>query len=438
MNWPVRIALLFCATSAWARTGFVETRDGNTYEGQVRLETNRLIIANAGQNLLLTVEATNLVGVRFQSDPVAAANRPTPRLADTGTLPAPWRSMDIGDCEITGSATSVSGIFRVRSSGAQIGGERDAFRFVYKPVQGDSEIVARVISVGFTDPAARAGVMMRESLRPDARHALLAVTPARGGIAQSRESVQGGTTQSQVLGVSTPQWIKLKRVGNEFTSHVSRNGTQWRLVEKTTLTMAGDIFVGLAITSMNEYRLNQSVFDQVREAPFFEGAFVPRLELTSGSVVVGRFDFVDETSVKFTGLTDKPAISTPAVARILFQWLPERLAGKIKSGRPGVLLTDGAFLEGEFRGIERGRVQISSVLHGLRTLDVNNEVIAVVFHPLSPKPAAYGVKTTDGSHYAASTVSLAENEVVVQEAALGRWRVPIHELREIRRTIRRD
>src|ERR1051325_4064189 len=387
MNRPVLIAFLFCALSVAARTGFVETRDGKSYEGHVRIETNRLIIANAEQNLLVTVPATNLLELSFKPAPAPPDPDRSSPATGTGVLPEPWRNQDIGDFEIAGGARCDAGVFRVRSSGAKIGGERDAFHFVFKPVKGDSEIMARVLGVAFTDPAAKAGVMMRESLRPDARNVLLAVTPSRGGVLQSREDQLGGTTQSPLSGVSAPHWIKLKRSGNDFTSFVSPNGTQWRRVEQTTVAMTEQILVGLAVTSMNEYRLNQSVFDRVQEAPFLPGAFVPRLELAGGSVVVGRFDAMDETSVTFSGVQSKPPVSTLMVGRILFQWLPDRLADRIKPGQPGVLLTDGSFFEGEFRSIERGRATISSVLHGLRTFDVNQEGIAVVLRGCSPPPA---------------------------------------------------
>lgn len=437
MNWPSCIAFLCCAFSVTARTGLVQTRDGKTYEGHIRLETNRLIIANAERDLLATVEATNLLEFSFRSEPAPPAPDLSSSPSATLVLPPPWQDRDIGDFEIAGGASSGAGMFRVRSSGAKIGGERDAFHFVFKRVKGDSEIVARVIGVGDTDPAAQAGVMMRESLHPEARHVHLAVTPSRGGVFQARETEQGGTTLSLLRGVSVPHWIKLKRVHDEFTGFVSRNGTQWRRVEQTTLAMPEEVFVGLAVTSMNDYRLNQSVFDRVREAPFLDGAFVPRLELTGGSMVVGRFESVNETSVTFSGLPGRPQISTPAVGRILLQWLPDKLADKIKPGQPGVLLTDGTFLEGEFRSIERGRVQISSVLHGLCSFDVNQEVIAVVLRRLSPQPTEYGVKTVDGSCYAVTAVGLEENEIVVQEALLGRFKIPIHELSEVRRKFRR-
>src|SRR5262249_25132010 len=156
------------------------------------------------------------------------------------------------------------------------------------------------------------------------------------------------TIQSPLRGLSAPQWVRLRRTQDEFTAFVSRNGTQWRQVEQTTLALSENIYVGLAVTSMSHYPGNQSMFDPVEEWPFLGSAFVPRLELIGGSLVVGRFDSVDGTAVRFSGLPGRPQISTPTVGRILFQWLPDRLAARIKAGEPGLLLADGTFFEGEF------------------------------------------------------------------------------------------
>src|ERR1041385_5542482 len=104
MNRPVLIAFLFCALSVAARTGFVETRDGKSYEGHVRIETNRLIIANAEQNLLVSVPATNLLELSFKPDPAPPAPAPSSPAAVTGLLPEPWSDRDLGDFEIAGGA----------------------------------------------------------------------------------------------------------------------------------------------------------------------------------------------------------------------------------------------------------------------------------------------------------------------------------------------
>ncbi len=66
------------------------------------------------------------------------------------------------------------------------GGTDDHFHFVYQPLNGNGQIVARVVSVQNTFQWAKAGVMIRESLTPDARNTLMAVTPGAGTTFQRR------------------------------------------------------------------------------------------------------------------------------------------------------------------------------------------------------------------------------------------------------------
>ena len=73
-----------------------------------------------------------------------------------------------------GDAVSADGSsFSVQGAGADIWGTADAFQFVYQPLTGDGQIVARVASVQNTAPWAEAGVMIRDTLTPGSRHAAL-------------------------------------------------------------------------------------------------------------------------------------------------------------------------------------------------------------------------------------------------------------------------
>ena len=54
------ILWLLAATVSFARQGVVETRDGKSYEGQIRLHPNQVLIANAARDFVVRVELTNL------------------------------------------------------------------------------------------------------------------------------------------------------------------------------------------------------------------------------------------------------------------------------------------------------------------------------------------------------------------------------------------
>src|SRR5262249_7433005 len=156
--------------------------------------------------------------------------------------------------------------------------------------------------------------------------------------------------------------------------------------------------------------------------------------LQSGSVVTGWIQSVDETAVQFFGAPPKASISTYSVARILFQWLSPRQAAQIRSSQPGILLTTGEFVEGGFKGIAKGKAEISSVLFGLRRFDLDDEVIALVLRKPAPWRHQCEVKTVDGSTWLGRAPAAGDGEVVMQEPSVVRCRIPIYELAELRMT----
>ena len=73
-------------------------------------------------------------------------------------LSAGWSDADIGDVSLPGETSFLNGSFHLLASGSDIRESADAFRFAFKPLVGDGQIVARVQSFQFTDPWAKAGV----------------------------------------------------------------------------------------------------------------------------------------------------------------------------------------------------------------------------------------------------------------------------------------
>jgi hypothetical protein len=82
-----------------------------------------------------------------------------------------------------------AGTFTMTASGSDIWNvdsvEADEFHFAYKMLNGAGSIAARVVSIDNTNPWAKAGVMIRETLNPDSAHAFACVTP-ESGVASAR------------------------------------------------------------------------------------------------------------------------------------------------------------------------------------------------------------------------------------------------------------
>src|SRR4051794_21529018 len=98
------------------------------------------------------------------------------RAAETDALPAPWKHQDIGPVETRGSASFDKNVFTLQGT-QDTWGTNDGFHFVWRPWRGDGEIIARVLTVENTFNHAKAGVMFRESLAANAKHAEACVTP---------------------------------------------------------------------------------------------------------------------------------------------------------------------------------------------------------------------------------------------------------------------
>jgi hypothetical protein len=143
---------------------------------------------------------------------------------------------------------------------------------------------------------------------------------------------------------------------------------------------------------------------------------------------------MDGTTIRLQDENGARSIPVHAVVSLRFQFVPERFSALIASGRPGVLLSTGQFLDGDCRGIKRGQVTISSVLMGLREFDIHHEVIAVTLRRAAPAgDRKYVAHTDDGSVWFASAVEMDGQILVLRETSLGLWRVPLHTLVELRR-----
>ncbi|MFK7907464.1 MAG: LamG-like jellyroll fold domain-containing protein, partial [Chitinophagales bacterium] len=175
-----------------------------------------------------------------------------------------FTSQDIS-ASLSGSSCydASTGTHTIEAAGNDIWNAADEFRYVYQSFSGNGEIVARVSSLVQTDNWAKAGVMMRESLSDDSKHASMFVTAVNGTAFQYRSGT--GSNSSHVSGGSSsiPYWVKLERIGNTFKAYKSSNGTNWSLVGTQTISMASTIYIGLAATSHNTGTLTTATIDNV-------------------------------------------------------------------------------------------------------------------------------------------------------------------------------
>ena len=105
-----------------------------------------------------------------------------------------WQTQDIGNAGNIGYVATNGTTFTVSGSGMDIGNNGDAFRYLYQTHTGDGQLTTRVTSMTATNPWAKAGVMIRESVDTGARNTFMALAVSNSLIFQTRAVPLGTTT----------------------------------------------------------------------------------------------------------------------------------------------------------------------------------------------------------------------------------------------------
>jgi len=157
-----------------------------------------------------------------------------------------------------------AGTYTMTAAGTDIWDASDQFHFAYKELSGAGAIVAKVESVENTDPWAKAGVMIRDTLEPDSRHAMVAVTPGNGVWFGRRNTAGGSSVSTNQADITAPQWVKLERtVGGLCRASYSADGTTWMPLGMAVVSMDVPVYVGLALTSHNADATCEAKFSNV-------------------------------------------------------------------------------------------------------------------------------------------------------------------------------
>lgn len=210
-----------------------------------------------------TVKASNRVG----------ASAPSAELGANAALSGPWRSRDIGDVQVSGFTEYNGERFMLEGEGVDINGTSDSFHFAYAKYSGQGTITARIVrpmSSQWTKP----GVMMRESLDADSRHASVLLLPHWSGALVTRTETGGETTThgARHLGeahiikknrLSTPYWVRLIRFRNQFTGYMSPDGVQWQQLGSVEIPMSSTFYVGLPACSQLDKVTTTVTYDNV-------------------------------------------------------------------------------------------------------------------------------------------------------------------------------
>src|SRR5262249_19534559 len=198
-----------------------------------------------------------------------------------------------------GTATFSNGTYTLTASGSDIWGTADHFHYVYQPLLGDGEIIARVVSETAVNPFTKAGVMIRETLAANAKKAFVLEFPS-GHTPPDQPTfnfrTQTGGPTSEIGGPANepaPVWLRLVRSGSSFSAYwAADNGDgthgDWNQIGTTqTIIMSPNVYVGLALTSHANGAVSTATFDNVQILPVMQQTTPPDAPPASGAANPG-------------------------------------------------------------------------------------------------------------------------------------------------------
>ncbi|MEV6130207.1 alginate lyase family protein [Streptomyces violaceusniger] len=217
----------------------------------------------------------------------AAGTASGPLTLTVGTpAPAPWTYGDLGDpvpddrdagtlgvvaLRTPGSTSYDDGTFTVRGAGVDLSVNNQGMtgQFVRRPVTGDHELTARLVSrAGAT--ADQVGLLMAKSLSPFDQAAGVIVTAGTTGRLLLRTTVAGASVFSGTTAVQLPLTLRLKRTGTAFTAAVSADdGATWTPLASGRIPGFGTApyHVGLVVCSRDPLALVTARFEHVTSTP---------------------------------------------------------------------------------------------------------------------------------------------------------------------------
>ncbi len=140
--------------------------------------------------------------------------------------------------------------YTVSAGGSDIWDNSDEFHFAWKQVSVAASIIAKIESVENVHEWSKAGVMIRDTLEPESRHAMVAITPSNGVWFGHRDIEGGSSVSIKEADITAPQWVKLERsVDCLVRACYSANGTTWTEFDSVKVMMNAPMYIGLGVTS---------------------------------------------------------------------------------------------------------------------------------------------------------------------------------------------
>ena len=387
-------SLLFAALfSAGTPAATLETRQHTSLAGSVSFAAKSITVTEAGGQQT-TVPFNDVVRLSFLDAPKT-----------TTFANAPWNSADIGEVYLPGSTLATNATLSLTASGW--GMWRDA----------DGLLIARVEHFDETGGAVLAGLSIRESLGPRARHISL-LQSSRGTLALRARSDDGFAHRTLPV-ERTNGWMRLSRSGTQLAAYLSDDGKSWSPV-------CTEVNAALGTAWFRDVVLREGT--QARERGELPA---PALVLRDGTVLAGNISATNDT-VRFVRAGVSRDFNIHGLAALLFRPVAAQLALQPAiAPTTGVVMNDRDWLEGEVREFTPHGIVLATVLFGAKTVRWADHPAAVVPGGRTDT-ANWEIILKDGSQIRAKDFVMAGTGGVAHTAALAEFPFILAELLEIR------
>lgn len=238
--------------------GFTTTESGSG--------TGLSIVADAASSHRWNVEVTESDngGARFEIRNCQVVSLPEDAhsIGESLTL---TDNCDVGDPAVKGSTVFEKDGQRatLRGGGEDIFGAENEFQFAYAKVKGDVRISAHLVDLDARHSFSKAGVTIRDSLEEDALHAHVGRTPEYGIELLWRTEAGEPTVSQHPQERFEYEWFRVDRLGDTVNCWVSRDGTDWQLLDQRSVHFEEPVYVGLAVSSVVPRNLTTGQFDAI-------------------------------------------------------------------------------------------------------------------------------------------------------------------------------
>ena len=400
----------------------METRERVSLQGSLLFGSNSIVITDATDQKT-TVPIKDVMRVSF----LDAARTLT--LTNTA-----WTSADIGEVFAPGATAWTNGEVTINASGWGLWRDADGLRFASVPLPGDGEIIAHVGGFDDFNGMVLAGLCIRQSLDPHARHISL-VQSSKGALTFRARGDEGFTRRTLTIERSN-SWLRLTRRGSRLTAYISDDAQNWSPVEGASLDVSREVRAGIFVSTEVNAFLGTAKFRDVivRDGMVAQTRTelpAPALILRDGTVLAGQITATNDT-VQLTraGVTNEFNIN--GIAALLFRPVAAQVALQPSiSPTTGVVMNDRDWLEGEVREFTPKGIVLGSLLFGAKTVRWSEHPAAVVLGGRTDS-AAWELVLKDGSQIRAKDFSIQGERGTAHTTAIPEFLFLVAELLEIR------